>query len=281
MGSRIFTKLEAEQVPIQARFNSEAASISEHLYVYCRFGRKLETLLQDDLESRISPVSPQTIFNIFSLERVLYSSSSEGRQETTKGLRTWRPFRVFSQSGFGYFAGFKAGGAHADALIGAVYPGVYRSQVHVPAPAAYVVGVADFVAKLRPFAADVAYLCHNKNSRLIDSEELQRRLQSAGLKVNSTRRYAVSQTRCPDRKKHQDREQCISIHTEALPVPGSIRGESAQAGVPLPHNLAGDRGFDAGPSLAGGDTFAQVEEWAFDSKIEQSSDTDAGDEGEG
>jgi hypothetical protein len=51
---------------------------------------------------------------------------------------------------------------------------MYRPQVHVPAPAAYVVGVADFVTKLRPFAADIAYLCHIKNSRLIDSEGLKK-----------------------------------------------------------------------------------------------------------
>jgi hypothetical protein len=70
------------------------------------------------------------------------------------------------ESGFGNSAGFQAGGAHADALIGALHPGVYRSQVYVPAPAAYVVGVAYFVTKLRPFAADLAYLCHIRELRI-------------------------------------------------------------------------------------------------------------------
>lgn len=73
-------------------------------------------------------------------------------------------FQSFSQSGFGYFAGFQAGGAHAYAFIPAVHLGMDRPQVHVPAPTAYVVGVADFVTKLRPFAADIAYLCHNRKT---------------------------------------------------------------------------------------------------------------------
>ena len=57
-------------------------------------------------------------------------------------------------------AGLEAGGADANALVGAVHAGAHGTQVHVPAAAAHVVSVADLVSKLRAFAADVANLCH-------------------------------------------------------------------------------------------------------------------------
>ena len=52
--------------------------------------------------------------------------------------------------------------ADAHALGCAVHDGAYRAQVHVPAPPTHVVGVADFVSKLRPFAAHFTYSCHDK-----------------------------------------------------------------------------------------------------------------------
>lgn len=72
---------------------------------------------------------------------------------------------------FDNLAGLKAGGADADALISAIDAGAHRTQVDVPAPAAHVVSVANFVSKLRAFAADIANLCHVRNSRITDSEE--------------------------------------------------------------------------------------------------------------
>jgi len=49
------------------------------------------------------------------------------------------------------------------------------TQVYVPAPATYVVGVADLITKLRPLAADIAYLCHiKKTPNFDDSEELKK-----------------------------------------------------------------------------------------------------------
>lgn len=70
-----------------------------------------------------------------------------------------------------YLAGLEAGGADAHALVSAVDAGAHRPQVNVPAPAAHVVSVADLVSKLRAFAADIANLCHVKDSRITDSEE--------------------------------------------------------------------------------------------------------------
>ena len=43
--------------------------------------------------------------------------------------------------------------------------GANRAQVYVPTPLGHVMGVADIVSKLRPFAADFAYACHLTNSR--------------------------------------------------------------------------------------------------------------------
>ena len=58
------------------------------------------------------------------------------------------------------FATAQAGGADADALGRAFDLGVYRAQVHVPAPPGDVVGVADDISESRLLAADVTNLCH-------------------------------------------------------------------------------------------------------------------------
>lgn len=73
---------------------------------------------------------------------------------------------------FNNLAGLQAGGADAHALVGAVHPGAHRTQVHVPAAAAHVVGVADLVSKLRAFAADITNLCHLNDSQMSDAEGL-------------------------------------------------------------------------------------------------------------
>ena len=58
------------------------------------------------------------------------------------------------------FAGFQAVGADTQPFGGAFHYRAHRAQVHVPAPLAYIMGVADLISKLRPFAADFAYSCH-------------------------------------------------------------------------------------------------------------------------
>src|SRR6478672_5141068 len=75
--------------------------------------------------------------------------------------------RLAADRRFNDLAGLKAGGADANALVGAVHAGAHGAQVHVPAAAAHVVSVADFVSKLRTFAADVANLCHLIDSRYL------------------------------------------------------------------------------------------------------------------
>lgn len=65
------------------------------------------------------------------------------------------------------FAGADAAGAGADLFVGAFHFRLYRAQVDVPAPLGNVVGVADVVAELRPFAADVTYASHNKNLPIV------------------------------------------------------------------------------------------------------------------
>ena len=61
----------------------------------------------------------------------------------------------------GDFAALDAVGADADALAGTFHDGVDGLQIRAPAAPGYVVGVRDVIAKLRAFAANVAYLCHD------------------------------------------------------------------------------------------------------------------------
>lgn len=75
--------------------------------------------------------------------------------------------RLAADRSFNDLAGLKAGGADANALIGAIHAGAHGTQVHVPAAAAHIVSVADLVSKLRAFAADVANLCHLIDSRCL------------------------------------------------------------------------------------------------------------------
>ena len=62
--------------------------------------------------------------------------------------------------GLGDLAALDAVGAHAEALACAVNQCVDGLKIRAPAAPGYVVGVGDVIAKLRTFAANVAYLCH-------------------------------------------------------------------------------------------------------------------------
>src|SRR5579864_808259 len=64
-------------------------------------------------------------------------------------------------SGFLHFSAAQAGSADADALGGAFDLRVHRAEIDLPPPLGHVVGVADVISKLRPLAADFAYLCHD------------------------------------------------------------------------------------------------------------------------
>ena len=58
------------------------------------------------------------------------------------------------------FAAAQAGSAHADPLAGTLHFGVNRAEIDVPAPLGHVMGVADVISELRPFAAYFTNLCH-------------------------------------------------------------------------------------------------------------------------
>ena len=61
---------------------------------------------------------------------------------------------------FDDFTAAQAGSADTHAFGRGAHLGMNRAQVDVPAPLSHVVGVTDVVSKLRPLAADLAYLCH-------------------------------------------------------------------------------------------------------------------------
>src|SRR6202020_1552518 len=62
--------------------------------------------------------------------------------------------------GLGDFSALDAARADAQPLRRSVHHCLHSLQVHVPAPTGDVVRVRDVIAKARPFAADVASLCH-------------------------------------------------------------------------------------------------------------------------
>jgi len=63
--------------------------------------------------------------------------------------------------GFNDFARTQAASANPNALALPLHLGVHRTQIDVPAPLGHVMSVADVVPRLRPFAADITYLCHD------------------------------------------------------------------------------------------------------------------------
>jgi hypothetical protein len=58
------------------------------------------------------------------------------------------------------FAVANAGRAGADALIRAGDNSAHSLKIHIPAPIGNVVGMADLMPELRPFAAYIANSCH-------------------------------------------------------------------------------------------------------------------------
>ncbi len=62
------------------------------------------------------------------------------------------------------FAALQAGRANANTLAGTLNYGAHLAQIYVPAPLGDIVGVADVIPELRPFAAHFTYACHKTNS---------------------------------------------------------------------------------------------------------------------
>jgi hypothetical protein len=90
------------------------------------------------------------------------------REETSRASFGRIGFKEFSSSrfwcagssGFDYLAGADACSANAKMLVSASDDGANALKVRVPAAAAGIVGVADHVAILRPFAAEITLQCH-------------------------------------------------------------------------------------------------------------------------
>ena len=64
--------------------------------------------------------------------------------------------------GFDDLAGLDAASADANALVATIDFSLNRAKIYVPATLGHVVRVRDLVTELRTFAADFAYLCHDK-----------------------------------------------------------------------------------------------------------------------
>ena len=112
-----------------------------------------------------------------------------------------------SALGFHDFTATQAGRADADALSLAIYLGVHRTQVNIPAPFGDVVGMADAVSRLRLLAADFTLLCHSTAPRKFRS--CRANVDFTGSCVNSAmaRRFGARR-RLPSR--------CVSIRMRYL-----------------------------------------------------------------
>src|SRR5947209_9498723 len=84
-------------------------------------------------------------------ERILTQFAADICEVTKKKPPSREAFenRITASGSFNDFAGFQAVGAYAQPLGCAFHHGAYRAQVHVPAPLAHVVGVADLISELR------------------------------------------------------------------------------------------------------------------------------------
>lgn len=68
---------------------------------------------------------------------------------------------IASSGCLGDAAGANAGSADANVHAHAIDHGADALQIGIPAAAPGIVGMADHVAKRRPFAANLAFLCHS------------------------------------------------------------------------------------------------------------------------
>jgi hypothetical protein len=64
-------------------------------------------------------------------------------------------------------AALDAARAHANPFRRAIHQSLNGLQIHVPATLGYVVRVRNVVSELRPFAANITYLCHFNSSKLV------------------------------------------------------------------------------------------------------------------
>src|SRR5436190_265017 len=112
-------------------------------------------------------ISAQTTQVMKNLKALLEAAGSGFDQvvKTTVYLKSMNDFTAMNEIyGRHFAAAAQAAGADAHTMrrrSGILQTRLHRAQIHVPAPLGDVVSVADVVAKLRPFAADVANSCHD------------------------------------------------------------------------------------------------------------------------
>ena len=70
-------------------------------------------------------------------------------------------------SGLRYLPGLDAARAHTNPLRRAIHKSLHRLQIHVPPAPRHIVRVRNVISELRPFAANVAYLCHRPTPRFV------------------------------------------------------------------------------------------------------------------
>jgi len=90
--------------------------------------------------------------------RLTGETGKRNKRPEIPGL-SWR-LLIWTGLRLGDFAALDAVGADADALCRSVDERMDGLKIRAPTAPGYVVGVRDVIAKLRAFAANVAYLCH-------------------------------------------------------------------------------------------------------------------------
>lgn len=87
------------------------------------------------------------------------------------------------------FAGLDAARADAHTLAAAVHLSLDGLKIHVPASAGGVVGVGDIIAKLRAFAAKIAFLCHDE---VLQFRIAETSLEPGGSSLSSAQTWIVN-----------------------------------------------------------------------------------------
>ena len=124
----------------------------------------------------------KSLSGVFAPERLFGQRSREVIAKLA-GLRC-RGLRA--RNGLGDFAAADARRASTKSLAHALNLGLHRTKIDVPTPLGDVVGVADVVSKLRPFAADIAYSCHDLCSRtyfLLQPKSFSGKLAAGGMRT--------------------------------------------------------------------------------------------------
>ncbi len=97
--------------------------------------------------------------------RIRAGAGNDGKAAQVGGLSGYISRIKRRRLSLGDLAALDAVGADANALRCAIDQRVNGLQIRAPSPTSYVVGVGNVIAKLRAFAANVAYLCHDSTPK--------------------------------------------------------------------------------------------------------------------